>query len=91
MEGVVRTEEHAVALSKLLASSFIIRGAQLTVVRRIEGQHVVSLHTSSISWIWKRITQYDSGNKKARNRSIVFFKLLLPLLTAVNSQDSLAM
>ena len=91
MDGVVKTEEHAVALAKLLASSFLIRGAQLTVVRKIDGQHVIDLHTSSISWIWKRIAQYDSSNKKARNRSIVFFKLLLPLLTALDSRDSLAM
>ena len=79
------------ALAKLLAGAFLIRGAQLTVVRRIESQHVVNLHTASISWIWKRIAQYDSGNRKARDRCIVFFKLLTPLLTAIDARDSLAM
>lgn len=92
LDGVSPSEEHAVALAKLLATCFVIRGAQLAVVRRIDSQFVVKLHTDSITWLCKRISAYDTaGNKRARNKSILFFKLLLPLLSSIDSRDSLAM
>lgn len=92
VDGMPTTEDDAVALAKLLSSAFLIRGAQLAVVRRLDSNFVVQIHMGLINWICKRITTADTaGNKKARNKNILFFKVLLPLLNSVDSRDSLRM
>ncbi|CCM03065.1 uncharacterized protein FIBRA_05185 [Fibroporia radiculosa] len=90
IEGIVHTEDHTVALAKLLASCLVIRGAQLSIVRKLDGPHIVKIHTTALSWIGKKLVTYESSkNKKARNRAILFFKALLPLLSSVDSRDAL--
>ena len=92
MDGITRNDEQAVAVAKLLSTCFVIRGAQQSIVRRIDSQHILNFHTSSITWICKRISGYEANNnKKARNSSIVFFKLLAPMLSSIAPRDSLAM
>ncbi|EGO01292.1 hypothetical protein SERLA73DRAFT_87834, partial [Serpula lacrymans var. lacrymans S7.3] len=90
LDGVVQGEEHSVSLAKQLASSFIIRGAQLSVVRRLDSKFVVQIHTNLLTWIVKRLTTYETNkNKKSRNLAILFFRVMLPLLTSVESRDAL--
>ncbi|KZT04963.1 uncharacterized protein LAESUDRAFT_702953 [Laetiporus sulphureus 93-53] len=90
LEGVMHSIEHSIALGKVLASCLIIRGAQLAVVKKLEGQYVVDIHTTSLTWICKRLAAFESAkNKKARNKSISFFKVLLPLLSTVDNRDAL--
>lgn len=92
LDGVARSEDHTVALAKLLSSSFIIRGAQLSVVRRLDSQHVVDVHTSALTWIGKRLGAYEAAkNKKARGKALAFFKCLTPLCAAVDGKDFLKM
>lgn len=70
----------------------IIRGAQLSVVRRLESEHVVDIHIQALSWLVKRIATYEGAkNKKARSKSITFFKVLLSLLGAIDNRDALKM
>lgn len=88
----MRSEENAVALAKVLAGAFLLRGAQLMVVRRIDSQHIVAFHTMAITWLLKRISAYDSANnKKAKNKIIIFFKCLSSLLGSVDARSSLQM
>ncbi|KAI0703063.1 hypothetical protein BC835DRAFT_1319789 [Cytidiella melzeri] len=90
LDGITENEENTVALTKLLSTCFIIRGAQLAVVKRLDSQFVVNVHTSLLSWLFKRIAAYDTaGNKKARTQCISFFRVLQPLLNAVDNRDSL--
>lgn len=92
LDGVVEDETNAVALSKQLASSFLIRGAQLSVVRRIEGQYVVQIHTTLLSWIGKRLAAYEHNkNKKSRKIAILFFRVLAPMLSMIDSREALKM
>ena len=85
-------ETHAVALAKQLASSFLIRGAQLSVVRRIDSQYVVQIQTGLLTWIGKRLATYESNkNKKSRKTAILFFRVLIPLLATLESRDALKM
>ncbi len=92
LDGISPTEDNTIALSKLLASAFIIRGAQLSVVKRLDSQFVVSIHTNLITWLFKRIAAYDAaGNRKARTKCISFFKVLTPLVNSIDSRDSLKM
>lgn len=89
LDGVVRSEDNSIALAKLLVSSLVVRGAQLSVVKRLDSHFVVSIHTTLVSWVCKRVASYESnGNKKARNKTILFFKVLVPLVTAVDTRDS---
>ena len=87
---MVRTENHTIALGKTLRACLIIRGAQLTVVKKLEGRYVVDIHTTLLSWITKRIAAYEGAkNKKARNKSILLFKALLPILSTLDNRDAL--
>ncbi|KAG2361086.1 hypothetical protein BDR07DRAFT_1472291 [Suillus spraguei] len=79
LDSVVRGEDHVVALAKQLGQSFMIRGAQLSIVKKLDSQYMVQTHTNLLTWI----------NKRARKTAILFFKVLQPLLAAVDSRDAL--
>ncbi|OBZ76095.1 Cohesin subunit psc3 [Grifola frondosa] len=90
LDGMVRGEEHSVALAKTLAACLMIRGAQLSVVRRLDSRYVVDIHTTCLTWIGKRLAAYENAKvKKARNKCILFFRALLPLLGTIDNRDSL--
>ncbi|KAI0752734.1 hypothetical protein C8Q80DRAFT_1248983 [Daedaleopsis nitida] len=90
LDSVASTEEHSIALGKALSACLLIRGAQLAVVRRLESKYVVEIQTNSLSWVGKRLGGYESvKNKKARNKCIKFFRVLLPLLSSLDTRDSL--
>ena len=92
LDGVVRSEEYSVALAKALSACFMLRGAQLAIVRRLDSQFVVEIHTTLLSWIGKYLAASEaSKNKKLRNRAVTFFRVLQPLLSSVDSRDSLKM
>ena len=92
LDGHVHVEEHAVALARALASCFVVRGAQLSVIKRLESEHVVEVHTNSISWIVKRISTYENNkNNKMRTKALLFFRTLQQLLVTVDSRDALKM
>ncbi|KAF9224974.1 hypothetical protein BS17DRAFT_779369 [Gyrodon lividus] len=91
MDSIVKDEERTVGLAKQLASSFIIRGAQLAVVRKLDGQYIVKAHKDLIKETIKNISACEkSKNKKRLATAVLFFKILTPLLSAVESRDALA-
>jgi len=90
LDNIVEGEAHTVALSKQLASSFLIRGAQLSVVRRIDSQYIVQIQTNLLTWIGKRLATYENNkNKKSRKIAITFFRVLIPMLATLDSRDAL--
>ncbi|KAI0356888.1 hypothetical protein OH77DRAFT_1423133 [Trametes cingulata] len=90
LDDVVNTEDHAIALAKALSACLLIRGAQLSIVRRLDSKYVIDIHTTSLNWAGKRLGGYETAkNKKSRNRCIKFFRVLLPLLSSVNNRDAL--
>lgn len=92
LDRIVETEKHAVALAKALSPCLLIRGAQLSVVKKLAGEFVVGIHTNLISWIVKRVTTYESNkNKRGRKASILLFRALPHLLTGIDPQDALKM
>ncbi|KAF8270027.1 hypothetical protein EI94DRAFT_1723662 [Lactarius quietus] len=79
LEDVAPDETHSISLAKSLMPCLMMRGAQLAVVRKLDGQHIVSIHS-----------RYENNsNKRMRDLSILFFKVLQPLLTPVESRDAL--
>ncbi|KAH7915934.1 hypothetical protein BJ138DRAFT_1076400 [Hygrophoropsis aurantiaca] len=90
LDAVVRDEESTVALAKQLSSTLMIRGAQLAVLKRLDSQYVIKIHTELLTWIIKRIGVYEHNkNKKARNNAVLFFRALTFLLPAVETRDAL--
>lgn len=86
------SEDHSIALGKALSACILIRGAQLSVVRRLDSKYVVEIQTTSLGWVCKRLAAYESAkNKKTRTKCIKFFRVLLPLLSSLNQRDALAM
>lgn len=89
---MVSSEGPSVALAKLLSGCLWIRGAQLSVVRRLDSQHIINIHTTLLTWIGKRLALYEANkNKKSRNTAVLFFKVLHPLVAPVQSRDALKM
>ncbi len=92
LEDVIPDEAHSISLAKSLVPCLMMRGAQLAVVRKLDGQHVVSIHSRLLAWIAKRLGAYENNNnKKSRDLSVLFFKVLQPLLAPVDSRDALTM
>lgn len=92
LDSVVHSEDHAIALAKALSACLLIRGAQLSIVRRLDSKHIVDIHTTSLNWVGKRLAAYETAkNKKARNKCITFFRVLLPFCSSIDNRDSLAM
>ena len=88
LDGIAKDESHTIALSKLIVSCFIIRGAQLSIVRRLDSAFVVQVHLDLLTWIGGRLAVYENNrNNKSRKAAANFFKTLVPLLT-VNSNDA---
>ncbi|THH30478.1 hypothetical protein EUX98_g3693 [Antrodiella citrinella] len=89
LDGITDSEDHTVSLAKSLAGALMIRGAHLAVVRRLDSQFVVETHTSALTWIGKRLGAYETAkNKKALSKALMFFKVLVPLSSMLDSRDS---
>ncbi|KAH9167093.1 hypothetical protein EDB89DRAFT_2245915 [Lactarius sanguifluus] len=68
-------EAHSISLAKSLVPCLMMRGAQLAVVRKLDGQHAVSIHSRLLAWIAKRLGAYESNsNKRSRDLSVLFFQ-----------------
>ncbi|KAG8699732.1 hypothetical protein FRC08_005131 [Ceratobasidium sp. 394] len=90
IDHITKSDANTIALSRALQSAVVIRGAQLSIVRRLDTAQVASVHTSCISWIVKKIAGFEAmGNKSARNRAVAFFKSLVWLLGTVESADAI--
>jgi cohesin complex subunit SA-1/2 len=92
LDGEESSKEPSIALAKLLATCFVIRGAQLSIVAKIDPKAVVNVHTTLLSWIGQYIaTREKKESGKQRNVAASFFKVLLPLLSNIESRDALKM
>lgn len=92
LDGMVRDELNATQLAKLLATCFVVRGNQLSVIRRLPTQYIIQIQTNLLSWISKRLAGYAANeNKKSFKSAIDFFRVLTPLLNAIDSRDALKM
>ncbi|KAF8634382.1 hypothetical protein AX15_000952 [Amanita polypyramis BW_CC] len=90
LDGIVQGEDNCVQLAKALSSCLAIRGSQLSIIKRLEGQYVVQIHVTLLSYIVKRLTAYEKNkNKKSLRTAVSFFRTLVPLLLAVQSKDAL--
>ncbi|EAU84056.2 cohesin subunit [Coprinopsis cinerea okayama7 len=90
LDGIVPDEAEAVQLAKLLSQSFVLRGSQLTVLRRLDPQHIVAIHTNLLNWIAKRMSVYENNkNKKGMKTALSFFRVLVALATGLQSGDAL--
>lgn len=92
IDAVVKDEEQMVDLAKQLATSFLVRGAQLAVVRRLQTRYIVQTHKDLLRETIKNVSAYEkSKNKKRLGVSVSFFRALVPLLKGVESRDALAL
>lgn len=90
LDGVVHDESNALLLAKLLSSSFAIRGSQLSIVRRLDSQYIVQIHTQLLNWIGKKLAAYENNkNKKGLKMAVMFFKVMVPLFSIIQSRDAL--
>lgn len=90
MDGYVEDEYSAVQLAKLLGSCFVLRGGQLAVIQRLDAQHIVQIQINLLNWIVRRIAACQK-NKKNLRKSLLFFRVMEPLLSSIQNRDALKM
>ena len=79
-------------MAKLLSQCFVLRGSQLSVLRRLDAQFIVQIHINLLNWIAKRLKAYESNkNKRLKKTSILFFRLLVPLVNGIDDEHALKM
>ncbi|KAF8337116.1 uncharacterized protein EI90DRAFT_3044949 [Cantharellus anzutake] len=88
MDG--QTDSQAcIGLAKAFGPVFVVRGAHLSITRRLDAPHVVEIHSAGLTWIIKRIAAYESsGNRTKKMQCIEFFRVLHALLTSVGSREA---
>ncbi|KAJ6481707.1 hypothetical protein C8R45DRAFT_1150698 [Mycena sanguinolenta] len=80
LDGIVPDETNVVQLAKHLAPTFILRGAHLAVLKKLDAQYIVQIQTTALSWIAKRIAGYEAnGNKKSLRVAVTFFRAIVCL------------
>ncbi|KAJ6588456.1 hypothetical protein B0H19DRAFT_207200 [Mycena capillaripes] len=90
LDGIVPDETNVVQLAKQLAPTFILRGAHLAVLKKMDTQYIVQIQTTALSWIAKRIAGYEANsNKKSLRIAVTFFRALTPLLAVIQSRDAM--
>ncbi|KAF8902622.1 hypothetical protein CPB84DRAFT_1961568 [Gymnopilus junonius] len=90
LDGVIRDETSSLQLAKMAAGCFVVRGSQLTVLRRLPAEYIIHIQTNLLSWVIKRIAAYENNkNKKSLKSAITFFRVLIPLLGPIQSRDAL--
>jgi cohesin complex subunit SA-1/2 len=92
LDGDVKTDFHLIALSKILVNAFVIRGAQLSIINRLDGEHFISLHSRLVSWAAKKVAAYEANKKKSlRNKALRIFRASTNLLLGVHSEAAARM
>ena len=86
----VDTEEHAIALAKLLASHFSIRGAHLVVQARLSSQHVSHILTGLSNWLVQKLRDTEGKRDKEMTKKVsTLFKALVQLVLGLEPTDAL--
>ncbi|EJD02028.1 uncharacterized protein FOMMEDRAFT_124206 [Fomitiporia mediterranea MF3/22] len=90
LDRIVETEVHALALARALVPCLVMRGAQLSIIRKLPSEYIVEIHTTLLSWITKKISAFETTkNKRGRTKSISFFRVLQHLLIGLDPSDAL--
>jgi cohesin complex subunit SA-1/2 len=77
-------------LARLLASATIVRGPQLSILKRLPGDYHVKIHTNIIDYITEKMENYDkAGRKEQMTKAISLFKALSNILTGLDGRASL--
>ena len=86
----VDTEEHAIALAKLLASHFSIRGAHLTVQARLPSRDVSHVLTGLSNWLVQKLKATEGkGDKEMTKKVSALFRALVQLVLGLEPNDAL--
>ena len=86
----VDTEEHAIALAKLLASHFSIRGAHLTVQARLSSQHISHILTGLSNWLVQKLKASEGKRDKEMTKKVsTLFRALVQLVLGLEPNDAL--
>lgn len=89
IDGLADTDASSIALGKALSLAFAARGPHLSIVARLPSQHVVDVHSDAITWIAKRLGQYEnSKNKTKRAKAVSFFRVLVQLATFLDGHEA---
>jgi len=86
----VDTEEHAIALAKLLSSHFSIRGAHLTVQARLSSQHVSHILTGLSNWLVQKLRAAEQEKDRGMTKKVsTLFRALVQLVVGLEPTDAL--
>lgn len=80
-------ESTLINLAKMLSSSLVVRGAQLAVLKRIDGQAVVDMHRRGVKMAFERLQRQSSP--ELQQQTLNFFKAISQLLISVEPREAI--
>jgi cohesin complex subunit SA-1/2 len=93
-------ESGVVNLAKMLSSSLVVRGAQLSIVKSVSGQAIVDMHNRGTRRALVKIAKIHSSGEGSKGKAqkkekdlqalFVFFKALSQLLVGLGPREALA-
>ncbi|ODO10375.1 hypothetical protein I350_00970 [Cryptococcus amylolentus CBS 6273] len=101
LESDVDEPSAPIALARLIANAFVIQGSQFTILRQLHPSDVCDFHISALDYCSRKLSSAVKSESTARNKEqkaravkrryavVTFFKVLVPLLGAVQGKDAL--
>lgn len=79
-------------VTRVLGTATLVRGPQLSIVKKLPREDHARIHTDSIAYIVERLTRYvDSEQEDQAANAIRLFKPLAHLLTGLDGKGALIM
>lgn len=92
VDGDVSTSEPFLALTRLMQNSVVVRGAHLSILRKLASPAYVRIHTNVIAWTIKKAAALeDTQQSAAKDRAALAFRGLANIVAGLNGKEALAM
>lgn len=76
-----------VNLAKMLSSALVVRGAQLAVLKKVDGRAVVNMHNRGIKVICEKLQRDSDG--EGQQKILSLFKAMSQLLVSVEPREAI--
>lgn len=88
LDETTSDESTLINLAKMLSSSLVVRGAQLAVLKKVDGQAVVEMHRRGTRLAFEKLQRQSS--QESQQQILVFFKAISQLLISIEPREAIS-
>jgi cohesin complex subunit SA-1/2 len=82
-------EASLINLAKMLSSSLVVRGAQLAILKKVEGRAVVNMHNRGIKVIFEKLEKDPDADLETQQKTLSLFKAWSQLLVSLEPREAI--